>query len=86
MSEAIARVLVWLRGTAAIAGRELLSLFVTPLAYLVGTLFLLNQGWNFSVLLSVLNQPLAELYGVPAGSAGIELWVELGILRQVALL
>lgn len=49
----------WLRGTAAIAGRELLSLFVTPLAYLVGTLFLLNQGWNFSLLLSVLNQPLA---------------------------
>src|SRR5690606_14449151 len=49
----------WLRGTAAIAGRELLSLFVTPLAYLVGTLFLLNQGWNFSLLLTVLNQPLA---------------------------
>ncbi|KIG18141.1 gliding motility protein GldF [Enhygromyxa salina] len=49
----------WLRGTLAITGRELLSLFVTPLAYLVGTLFLLNQGWNFSVLLSVLNQPLA---------------------------
>ena len=52
-------VLNWLRGTAALAGRELLSLFVTPLAYLVGTLFLLNQGWNFSVLLQVLNHPLA---------------------------
>lgn len=52
-------VLDWLRGTWAIARRELLSLFVTPLAYLVGTLFLFNQGWNFSVLLSVLNQPLA---------------------------
>ncbi len=49
----------WVRGTTAIAGRELLSLFVTPLAYLVGTLFLLNQGWNFSLLLQVLNQPLA---------------------------
>jgi len=49
----------WLRGTAAIAKRELLSLFVTPLAYLVGTLFLLNQGWNFSLLLKVLNDPLA---------------------------
>jgi len=49
----------WFRGTAAIAGRELLSLFVTPLAYLVGTLFLLNQGWNFAILLQVLNQPLA---------------------------
>ena len=59
MSAALRRMARWLRGTAAVAGRELLSLFVTPLAYLVGTLFLLNQGWNFSVLLSVLNQPLA---------------------------
>jgi ABC-type transport system involved in multi-copper enzyme maturation permease subunit len=32
---------------------------VTPLAYLVGTLFLLNQGWNFALLLRVLNDPLA---------------------------
>ncbi|MCA9681337.1 MAG: Gldg family protein [Myxococcales bacterium] len=52
-------ILNWLRGTIAVAGRELLSLFVTPLAYLVGTLFLFNQGWNFSVLLQVLNDPLA---------------------------
>ncbi|PRP90825.1 ABC-type uncharacterized transport system [Enhygromyxa salina] len=59
MNGILERALDWLRGTAAIAGRELLSLFVTPLAYLVGTLFLFNQGWNFSVLLSVLNQPLA---------------------------
>jgi hypothetical protein len=49
----------WLRGTAAVCGRELLSLFVTPLAYLVGMLFLLEQGWNFSLLLSFLNDPLA---------------------------
>ncbi len=49
----------WLRGTVFLARRELLSLFVTPLAYLVGTLFLLNQGWNFSLLLQVLNDPLA---------------------------
>jgi ABC-type transport system involved in multi-copper enzyme maturation permease subunit len=55
----LGRALDWARGTAAIAHRELLSLFVTPLAYLVGTLFLLNQGWNFSLLLQVLNQPLA---------------------------
>ncbi|MCB1740186.1 MAG: Gldg family protein [Gammaproteobacteria bacterium] len=50
---------LWLRGAWAIAYRELLSLFVTPLAYLVGTLFLLNQGWNFSLLLRFLNDPLA---------------------------
>ncbi|MEM6991121.1 MAG: Gldg family protein [Myxococcota bacterium] len=49
----------WLSGTAAVAHRELLSLFVTPLAYVVGTLFLLLQGWNFSLLLRVLNDPLA---------------------------
>ncbi|WP_255216596.1 Gldg family protein [Pseudenhygromyxa sp. WMMC2535] len=55
----IRRVVAWLRGTAAVCRRELLSLFVTPLAYLVGTLFLLNQGWNFSLLLQVLNDPLA---------------------------
>jgi ABC-2 type transport system permease protein len=42
-----------------ISKRELLSLFVTPLAYLVGTLFLLNQGYNFWLLLNVLNDPLA---------------------------
>jgi hypothetical protein len=49
----------WLRGALAVAHRELLSLFVTPLAYLVGTLFLLNQGWNFALLLRLLNDPLA---------------------------
>ncbi len=49
----------WLRGVFHLARRELLSLFVTPLAYLVGTLFLLNQGWNFALLLRVLNDPLA---------------------------
>jgi len=49
----------WIVGTAAVVRRELLSLFVTPLAYLVGTLFLLNQGWNFALLLRFLNDPLA---------------------------
>ncbi|MCA9654231.1 MAG: Gldg family protein [Myxococcales bacterium] len=49
----------WLVGTASLAHRELLSLFVTPLAYVVATLFLLLQGWNFALLLRVLNDPLA---------------------------
>ncbi|MEX1368119.1 MAG: ABC transporter permease, partial [Nannocystaceae bacterium] len=49
----------WLVGTVALAYRELLSLFVTPLAYVVATLFLLLQGWNFALLLRVLNDPLA---------------------------
>ncbi|MBV1861273.1 MAG: ABC transporter permease subunit, partial [Nannocystaceae bacterium] len=47
------------RGALALASRELLSLFVTPLAYVVGSLFLLLQGVNFSLLLQVLNDPLA---------------------------
>lgn len=51
--------LAWCMSTLAIVRRELLSLFITPLAYLVGTLFLLNQGWNFALLLRVLNDPLA---------------------------
>ncbi len=58
-SEPLQRPLPWLRGVYHLARRELLSLFVTPLAYLVGTLFLLNQGWNFALLLRVLNDPLA---------------------------
>lgn len=49
----------FVQGLFAIAYRELLSLFVTPLGYVVGTLFLLQQGWNFALLLRVLNDPLA---------------------------
>jgi ABC-2 type transport system permease protein len=49
----------WLAGIHAIAARELLSLFVTPLAYVVGMLFLLQQGYDFALLLTVLNDPLA---------------------------
>jgi ABC-type transport system involved in multi-copper enzyme maturation permease subunit/ABC-type uncharacterized transport system involved in gliding motility auxiliary subunit len=49
----------WWGGIGALAHRELLSLFVTPVAYVVGTLFLLLQGWNFALLLRVLNDPLA---------------------------
>ena len=50
---------LWAVGAWHVARKELLSLFVTPLAYLVGTLFLLNQGYNFALLLRVLNDPLA---------------------------
>ncbi len=49
----------WWLGTTAIVHRELLSLFVTPLAYVVATLFLLEQGWNFALLVRILNDPLA---------------------------
>jgi ABC-2 type transport system permease protein len=48
-----------LAGVLAIAGRELRALFVTPLGYAVATAFLLLQGWNFALLLRVLNDPLA---------------------------
>lgn len=46
-------------GIYSIWRREMLSLFVTPVAYLVAALFLLHQGWNFALLLHVLNDPLA---------------------------
>ena len=59
MSAAIRRAPGWATGVVSVAWREVLSLFVTPLAYVVGTLFLLLQGWNFSLLLRVLNDPLA---------------------------
>lgn len=59
MSEPLQRPGPWLYGVWHLARKELLSLFVTPLAYLVGTLFLLNQGYNFALLLRVLNDPLA---------------------------
>ncbi len=49
----------WLRTTLAIALRELMSLGVTPLGYVVATLFLLQQGYDFALLLRVLNDPLA---------------------------
>ncbi|MBK6916868.1 MAG: Gldg family protein [Deltaproteobacteria bacterium] len=55
----LARARAWTRGTLAIASRELLSLFVTPLGYVVATLFLLQQGYDFALLLRVLNDPLA---------------------------
>ncbi len=56
---AVRELVAWVSGALFIAKRELLALFVTPLAYLVATLFLLNQGWNFSLLLRALNDPLA---------------------------
>lgn len=59
MTERLASLLSWCAGSLAVAHRELLSLFVTPVAYVVGTLFLLLQGWNFALLLRVLNDPLA---------------------------
>jgi len=49
----------WCRTTHAIAWRELVSLGVTPLGYVVATLFLLQQGYDFALLLRVLNDPLA---------------------------
>lgn len=49
----------WLRTTFAIAARELVSLGVTPLGYVVATLFLVQQGYDFALLLRVLNDPLA---------------------------
>jgi ABC-2 type transport system permease protein len=59
MIAALAEVGHRVRGTWAVVVRELTSLFATPLAWVVGTLFLFQQGWNFALLLRFLNDPLA---------------------------
>lgn len=48
-----------LRGLAAVAAREILGLLAVPRGIVVAVLFLLLQGWNFSLLLHALNDPLA---------------------------
>lgn len=44
----------------ALTTRELKALWYSPIAYVVGTLFLLMQGWTFWLLLAVLNDPRVD--------------------------
>lgn len=46
-----------LKAFSAIVKREFFSYFVSPLAYVVLTAFLLVSGWTFLVIVSALNQP-----------------------------
>ena len=41
----------------ALTGRELKAFWYSPMAYVVGALFLLLQGWVFWLLVAVLNDP-----------------------------
>jgi ABC-2 type transport system permease protein len=41
----------------ALTVRELKALWYSPIAYVVGALFLLMQGWVFGLLIAVLNDP-----------------------------
>ena len=47
----------------ALTQRELKSLWYSPIAYVIGALFLLTQGWVFGLLLAALNNPFAEVSG-----------------------
>ena len=44
----------------ALTSRELKSFWYSPLAYVVGALFLLLQGWVFWLLVAVLNDPRVD--------------------------
>ena len=44
----------------ALTSRELKALWYSPIAYVVGALFLLLQGWVFWILLAVLNDPRVD--------------------------
>ena len=45
---------------AALTARELKALWYSPIASVVGALFLLIQGWTFWLLLAVLNDPRVD--------------------------
>ena len=44
----------------ALTARELKALWYSPIAYVVGALFLLLQGWVFWLLIAVLNDPRVD--------------------------
>ena len=46
-----------MRGTLAVARKEVLSYFFAPMAYIVVAVFLVMNGFLFSVLLAALSQP-----------------------------
>jgi len=46
-----------MRNVLALTSRELKAFWYSPIAYVVGALFLLLQGWAFWLLLLVLNDP-----------------------------
>lgn len=54
-----------MNGIAAILRRELRSYFVSPLAYVVMTFFLLINGVVFSIIVDYLNRPEATAVGSP---------------------
>jgi len=49
-----------MKNLLALTSRELKSLWYSPIAYVVGALFLFIQGWVFWLLLAVLNTPQVD--------------------------
>jgi len=54
-----------MRGALAVAKKEILSYFFAPMAYIVIAVFLLMNGFLFSVLLAALSQPGSGQAGSP---------------------
>jgi len=49
-----------MRNVLALTMRELKAFWYSPIAYALGTIFLLLQGWTFWLLLAVLNDPRVD--------------------------
>lgn len=70
-----------MRNVGTLAGREWRALFYSPIAYIVGTVFLVLQGFTFWFLVSVLTNPFAVLdVSVIQLFFGATFWFWLGLL------
>lgn len=49
-----------MRALLTLTGRELKAFWYSPIAYVVGALFLLLQGWTFWLLLAIMNDPRSD--------------------------
>ena len=74
----------WVRGvfgsvgrTLAIAQRELIAIFLSPIAYIVVAIFLLLNGYIFCLILSLFNKPGIEgsPFAIFLGSENIFAWI-----------
>lgn len=64
-----------MRNLGHLTWRELSSMFLSPLAYIVIFLFLLWNGFWFSFFLSATNGEITETYGVMLGSQTFIFWI-----------
>ena len=75
-----------MRNLVALTIRELKSFWYSSIAYVVGTVFLLMQGWVFWFLLSVLNDPRVDPTMTLANLFFNTMWFWFSILVMAPLL